>query len=429
MNLIPGATDGRPLVWAVGGGKGGTGKSLLAASLGIHLAEMGRRVVLVDGDLGAPNLHTFLGLDAPAVGLADFISRDAADLQDAAVETGVPRLRLISGARNPLDAERLKHFQKVRLMRRLIGLPADVVLVDLGAGISLNTLDFFSLADHGLMVILPEPTSVENCWRFLAAAYLRRLRHLGRTLGFEPVINLVLAHRGRPRPGRPVEVLEEIRRIDSWAAEALASHLGAFVPSLVINQARDHADVRLGESMQAVSERFLRVPVRFAGAIPYDPVLVRSIKSCRPYLVEYPRSRTAEAFRGAAEVIAAAPPPGSASAGEPGALDRETSPAPAPPSRRDPYGILGLRRGATRSDIVSAYMRLRPALRSDSPALTSLDCEDERRAELAEVEEAFRSLSRNVSAGPSRGGTASGRFDPAASGPLPPLRPRAAALL
>jgi flagellar biosynthesis protein FlhG len=414
MNLIPGATDGRPLVWAVGGGKGGTGKSLLATSLGIHLAEMGRRVVLVDGDLGAPNLHTFLGLDAPRVGLADFISRDAADLQDVAVETGVPRLRLISGARNPLDAERLKHFQKTRLMRRLIGLPADVVLVDLGAGITLNTLDFFSLADHGLMVILPEPTSVENCWRFLAAAYLRRLRLLGRTLGFEAAINLVLTHRGRPRPGRPVEALEEVRRVDSFAAEALASHLAAFVPSLVINQARDHADVRLGESMQAVSERFLRVPVRFAGAIPYDPVLVRSIKSCRPFLVEYPRSRTAEAFRGAAETIASAPRPGSASAGGQGTRDRDALADPAPLPGRDPYGILGLRRGAPQSDVISAYMRLRPALRSDSPALASLDCEAERRAELAEVEEAFRALSRNVSAG---------------SGPLPTPRPRAAALL
>ena len=57
---------GRPEVWAVGGGKGGTGKSLVAASLGIHLAQMGRRVILVDGDLGAPNLHRVLSEAAPA---------------------------------------------------------------------------------------------------------------------------------------------------------------------------------------------------------------------------------------------------------------------------------------------------------------------------------------------------------------------------
>ena len=69
------AISSRPQVWAVGGGKGGTGKSLVAASLGIHLAQMGRRVILVDGDLGAPNLHTVLGLDPPALALSDFVKR------------------------------------------------------------------------------------------------------------------------------------------------------------------------------------------------------------------------------------------------------------------------------------------------------------------------------------------------------------------
>ena len=75
MDNLPRSQARRPQVWAVGGGKGGTGKSLVAASLGIHLAQMGRRVILVDGDLGAPNLHTVLGLDPPAVALSDFVKR------------------------------------------------------------------------------------------------------------------------------------------------------------------------------------------------------------------------------------------------------------------------------------------------------------------------------------------------------------------
>src|SRR6266704_3328797 len=97
MNDERSSPSGRPAIWAVGGGKGGTGKSLVAASLGIHLAEMGRRVVLVDGDLGAPNLHTFLGLDPPGTCLTDVIKRNVDSLEGAAVETGVPRLRIVSG--------------------------------------------------------------------------------------------------------------------------------------------------------------------------------------------------------------------------------------------------------------------------------------------------------------------------------------------
>ena len=52
-------------IWSVGGGKGGIGKSLIAASLGWQLARMGQRVVVVDADLGGANLHTCLGLPAP----------------------------------------------------------------------------------------------------------------------------------------------------------------------------------------------------------------------------------------------------------------------------------------------------------------------------------------------------------------------------
>src|SRR5439155_20842244 len=144
----------RPQIWAVGGGKGGTGKSLVAASLGIHLAQMGRRVILVDGDLGAPNLHTVLGLDPPALSLSDFVKRRFESIETVVSATGVPRLSLISGARNSLDIESLKHFQKTRLLRVLMTLPVDVVLLDLGAGTSLNVLDLFSLADRGLLVIL-----------------------------------------------------------------------------------------------------------------------------------------------------------------------------------------------------------------------------------------------------------------------------------
>ena len=404
MNPTTPAQCGRPKIWAVGGGKGGTGKSLVAASLGIHLAQTGRRVILVDGDLGAPNLHTVLGMAPPALALSDFVKRRFESIETVVLETGVPRLSLISGARNSLDIESLKHFQKTRLLRVLLGLPADVVLLDLGAGTSLNVLDLFSLADRGLMVILPEPTSIENCYRFLKAAFLRRLYHLGRTLGYQSIVDLVMEHRDQSDQGRPFEVLEEIARIDSCAAAAIASQVESFLPHLVINQVRSHEDVRLGESMEWISERFVRIPLRYAGAIPYDPALVQCLKSRRAYLSEYPRSRTAEMLRAVAESFSAPRP-----AARPRPVPCGTALGPAEWAGTgwnapvaDPYRALDLNPGAMHDEVLNAYMRLRRTLRSDSPALASLDCEAERRATVIEVEAAYRSLSRNIAARPAR---------------------------
>ncbi len=84
---------------AVGGGKGGVGKSLVTSSLGISLARHGRRVVVVDADLGGANLHTCLGLNSPERTLSDFINRRVSRIEDVIAETGVRQPRVSSAAR------------------------------------------------------------------------------------------------------------------------------------------------------------------------------------------------------------------------------------------------------------------------------------------------------------------------------------------
>ena len=76
-------------IWAVGGGKGGTGKSLIANGLGLGLAERGARVVLVDADFGGPNQHTYCGIRKPARSLAQFFENGAA-LEELLLDTAVP---------------------------------------------------------------------------------------------------------------------------------------------------------------------------------------------------------------------------------------------------------------------------------------------------------------------------------------------------
>src|ERR1700761_5318102 len=69
-------------IWAVGGGKGGVGKSLVASSLAIALSRMGNKVIAVDLDLGGANLHTTLGLDLPKQTLGDFFSQRIPGIQN-----------------------------------------------------------------------------------------------------------------------------------------------------------------------------------------------------------------------------------------------------------------------------------------------------------------------------------------------------------
>ena len=85
-------------VYAVGGGKGGVGKTVLTASLGIGLASLGHQVVIVDADLGGANLHTCMGILEPEFTFYHFYTLQKDTLADILLDTPVENLKLISGA-------------------------------------------------------------------------------------------------------------------------------------------------------------------------------------------------------------------------------------------------------------------------------------------------------------------------------------------
>ncbi len=131
-------------LWSIGGGKGGVGKSIFTMALGITLARLGNRVVLVDGDLGGANLHTMMGIRFPEVTLEDFLLRRVTRLEDILQPTSIEGISLVCGADDLLGAANPTYSQKMRFFKDLEALPADFVLLDLGAGTSFNTLDFFN---------------------------------------------------------------------------------------------------------------------------------------------------------------------------------------------------------------------------------------------------------------------------------------------
>jgi flagellar biosynthesis protein FlhG len=299
---------------AVGGGTGGIGKTMVSANLGVALAQAGWRVLLVDADLGGANLHTCLGVAQPAATLSDFTSRSKGRLEDVIVPTGLPNLRLVAGAQDMLDAANLRYAQKQKLLRELQGQDVDYLVLDLGAGTSFNTLDFFLLADHGVLVLLPEPTSVENAYRFVKAAFFRRLQYVEGQYGIEELVESALTTR-ESTVRTPYDVIAHVRKRDPGLAERLEQEVAGVRVRLVVNQARGDADLGVGQAVVSAWKKFFGLQMDPLGTIRYDDEAWRAVRKRRPLLLEHPGSTAASGLRSIAERLLAldapllSPPP------------------------------------------------------------------------------------------------------------------------
>jgi flagellar biosynthesis protein FlhG len=287
----------RRQIWSIGGGKGGIGKSVLAASLGWQLARLGKRVVLVDADLGGANLHTCLGVPGPSRTLGDFIQRRVERIEDVMVDTPFPRLRLISGASDVLGAANINYQQKVRVLSKLRSLDVDVVLIDLGAGTAHNIVDFFLISDVSLLAVVPEPTSIENGYRFIKSALYRRLRMAAPTEAVRDVIDSALDQKNAHGIRTPLDLLAAVEREDAAAVVRLRRELAEFHPRFVVNQVRSPADIQVGHQLVTACARHLGVRASYAGYVHYDDVVWRAVRQRRLFVAQDPESAPAQDVR------------------------------------------------------------------------------------------------------------------------------------
>ncbi len=293
-----------PRLVAVGGGKGGIGKTLVSVNLAVALAQSGQRVVVVDADLGGANAHTCLGIPQPQHTLSDFVLRKAQKLEDVRMPTPVPGLTLIGGAHDALDVANLKFQQKQRLLRNLGGLDADTVVLDLGAGTSFNVLDFFLLAHHAVLVMLPEPTSIENAYRFVKSAFFRRLQDMAEELGVEGLVEHALSSKeGAVRT--PLELISRARSVDAAAGARLERELESFRVRLIVNQVRGPGDVDVGHAVVKAWRKFFGLNLDYLGAVSWDDDAWRAVRKRRPLLLEAPQSAAAEGVRRIAQNLLA----------------------------------------------------------------------------------------------------------------------------
>jgi flagellar biosynthesis protein FlhG len=267
--------------WAIGGGKGGVGKSVLSANISCGLALDGNKVVLIDADLAGANIHTIFGIKFPEVTLTDFMKKRVAKFADILVPTNIKNLSIICGASDLIEMANPKYAQKQKLMRAIADLDADCIIIDIGAGSTLNNLDFFNAADTGIIVTTPMPTAVQNAYTFLKMALHRRVLSL---FAGEPALRTEIASAIEHGCGTRsmVELVDHVRKVDEAASWNIIKTLLESRYRLVVNMASEMDAQRVAHALAGLAYQFLRLKLPCIGTVGVSTEIEQSVRKMQP---------------------------------------------------------------------------------------------------------------------------------------------------
>jgi flagellar biosynthesis protein FlhG len=274
---------------AVGGGKGGIGKTSLTVGLGLCLAAMEQSVILVDCDLGGANLRTALGLPEPQLTSVDFFVRSKAAVDQLLTPTGVDSLQFISGQGGVLGLANLKYSQKLKFINQLKKLEADFVLLDLGAGTSYDVLDFFLASDRGVLITCPDPFSLESAFGFLKTAMYRGI---ARSFSSDEIIyGHIKKQMDRAFRMSMFQFLTELRVESPESADIVWKYLAAYPKGLILNMVRRRDEIKSATELIAEASRQLSVKVELLGQVSYDALVRKSTLERSPFVLTRPTSK------------------------------------------------------------------------------------------------------------------------------------------
>lgn len=256
------ATQKPVQVIAVASGKGGVGKTNLSVNLSLALTSSGKKVLLLDADLGLANVDLLLGLRAE-YNLSHVISGERS-LEEIIVD-GPEGLKIIPASSGTQMMSELTPAQHAGVIRAFseINLPVDMLVIDTAAGISDSVISFTRASHEVIVVVCNEPTSLTDAYA---------------------LIKILSEEHGVRR----FNILANMVRTPNEASSLFAK-------------------------LTRVTDHYLDVTLSFLGAVPYDEYLVKAVKRQKAVLQAYPQSQSAMAFRKLAQKIIDWPLPEQAS--------------------------------------------------------------------------------------------------------------------
>jgi flagellar biosynthesis protein FlhG len=272
----------RAKLWAIAGGKGGVGKSVLTTLLGVALARAGKRVVIVDADFSGANQRQLFAMRQASPNIWRLVDNQE-PLAEAALATAVPNLRLITAPEIAHDSDQATILRRIRFIRALRYIDAEYVLLDFGPRTDLRELSYFLTADLNLVVSTPEPTAMENLAKFIKSVVKQKLQlaveSLSRGGGMgewgtdEKATLLQQTVSYLHRHGIPAEEL--MRRV-----------AGSFSLRVLFNQVTDDKYRKDMNLLNSYLSHEVGVSAEIAGAIPFDPAIRAAIRANRLFALD-----------------------------------------------------------------------------------------------------------------------------------------------
>jgi flagellar biosynthesis protein FlhG len=273
-------------VVAIGGSKGGIGKTSFTASLALELASQGQNIIAVDADFGDPDLKDWLGLREPRATLDHFFKQQIVSLKDLVLESPIENLRVICGDSQSMETSYPFFGLRLRFLKQLKELKSDYVLLDLGPGISYNNIDTFLAADERILVMVPEPSSIMSAFRFIRIAMIRHLKKVVR--GYTPVIDLISQYETPEWHNKYASItplLKRVERVNMDAAEKMNRALQTFNIKIVLNMVMVPTEIAEGSLFAHALFYLLRIKASFLGPVAYNATFRNSSKAQRPFLI------------------------------------------------------------------------------------------------------------------------------------------------
>lgn len=288
----------------IASGKGGVGKSLVAANLAIALAQSGKRVVLADLDLGGSNLHLVLGIHGIATGIGSMLQQSSLELTDVMIPTDYANLQFIPGDAEIPGIANLNNKQKLMLLRRLRKLEADYVILDLGAGTSFNTLDFFLSSSHGIIVTTPTPTAIVNAYLFLKNTIFRIItNNIKRKSPGGEYLEQVKKEGNQLQRMNINSFMQQLLNHDPEGHAKVASALAHFQPRMILNMLDDPKDAQKANRLRHSCSHYLDTELEHLGIMYRDELQDVALSSRLPIIAYKPNSVLSQALYRIADKI------------------------------------------------------------------------------------------------------------------------------